>query len=188
MSKVVFKNTIKKYTKNIIDPEEKKTVEILLDNIENNKDFFVRKKVSGKIDIAASVLLLSEDLENGLFLFHKKIQKWTMPGGHADGETDLHKVALTELKEEVGIIIEQKKGILPVFTYKFDYSPEVFGYKKSIINLFYIETCPVSQIPKIMEPDKCEELRWMSLGEVKKLAKKNNYKSYLRLAEVWDSM
>ena len=48
MSKVVFKNTIKKYTKHIIDPEEKKTVEILLDNIENNKDFFVRKKVMKK--------------------------------------------------------------------------------------------------------------------------------------------
>ena len=172
MSKNYFKDVIKDYKKSLIDLEEMKTVNELLDLIENDKDFFIRKKVSGKVDVAASVLLLSENMEKGLFLFHKKIKKWTMPGGHADGETDLYKVALDELNEEVDILLEKNSMATPKFIYKYNYPAEVFGYEKSIINLFYIEICPNDQKPKIMEPNKCEELKWMSLYEVKKMAKK----------------
>jgi 8-oxo-dGTP pyrophosphatase MutT (NUDIX family) len=39
-----------------------------------------------------------------LLIYHKKLDKWLQPGGHADGEEDLHKVAKSELEEETGVV------------------------------------------------------------------------------------
>ena len=38
-----------------------------------------------------------------LVLFHTKLQRWLQPGGHADGDADLARVALREAVEETGI-------------------------------------------------------------------------------------
>ena len=38
-----------------------------------------------------------------LMLFHTKLQRWLQPGGHADGDADLGRVALREATEETGI-------------------------------------------------------------------------------------
>ena len=38
-----------------------------------------------------------------LLLFHAKVQRWLQPGGHADGDGNLARVALREAEEETGI-------------------------------------------------------------------------------------
>lgn len=38
-----------------------------------------------------------------LVLFHSKLQRWLQPGGHADGDGDLARVAWREATEETGI-------------------------------------------------------------------------------------
>lgn len=38
-----------------------------------------------------------------LVLFHRKAQRWLQPGGHADGDANLARVALREAIEETGI-------------------------------------------------------------------------------------
>jgi 8-oxo-dGTP pyrophosphatase MutT (NUDIX family) len=38
-----------------------------------------------------------------LLVNHPKLHKWLQPGGHADGQGELHKVALREVQEEVGV-------------------------------------------------------------------------------------
>jgi 8-oxo-dGTP pyrophosphatase MutT (NUDIX family) len=39
-----------------------------------------------------------------LLLFHRKLQRWLQPGGHADGDANLAGVALKEATEETGIV------------------------------------------------------------------------------------
>ena len=39
-----------------------------------------------------------------LLLFHTKLQRWLQPGGHADGDMNLARVALREAEEETGIV------------------------------------------------------------------------------------
>ncbi len=50
-----------------------------------------------------SALVVDGSRSAVLVLFHRKLQKWLQPGGHADGEGDLAAVALREATEETGI-------------------------------------------------------------------------------------
>lgn len=44
-----------------------------------------------------------------LMVYHNIYQSWTWTGGHSDGEADLLKVAIKELKEEAGV-----KKVVPI--------------------------------------------------------------------------
>ena len=50
-----------------------------------------------------SFRVLDHDARHVLLLLHTKLGRWLPPGGHADGEANLARVALTEATEETGI-------------------------------------------------------------------------------------
>jgi 8-oxo-dGTP pyrophosphatase MutT (NUDIX family) len=50
-----------------------------------------------------SALVVTPDLNKVLLTFHAKLEKWLQLGGHADGHTQLHEVALREAEEESGL-------------------------------------------------------------------------------------
>ncbi len=62
---------------------------------------FHRELLSGHI--TGSAWVVSESNEEVLLLHHKKLDRWLQPGGHADGEDDVLKVAAKELEEETGL-------------------------------------------------------------------------------------
>ena len=47
--------------------------------------------------------LVSADGERVLLMHHRKLGRWLQPGGHADGDRDLARVALREAREETGL-------------------------------------------------------------------------------------
>jgi 8-oxo-dGTP pyrophosphatase MutT (NUDIX family) len=51
----------------------------------------------------ASAWIVEPARQQGLLLFHRKLQRWIQSGGHADGDTDLPAVALREAREETGL-------------------------------------------------------------------------------------
>ena len=51
----------------------------------------------------ASAWIVDKERNHTLLIFHKNLQMWIQPGGHADGETNLSKVALKEAQEETGL-------------------------------------------------------------------------------------
>ena len=53
--------------------------------------------------LTASAVVFNHDATETLLLFHTKLQRWLQPGGHADGEANLARVALQEATEETGI-------------------------------------------------------------------------------------
>ena len=70
----------------------------LLDDAENP---FLRSRLAGHF--TGSAWLVSADGERILLTHHRKLDRWPQLGGHADGERDLAKVALTEAEEESGL-------------------------------------------------------------------------------------
>jgi 8-oxo-dGTP pyrophosphatase MutT (NUDIX family) len=50
-----------------------------------------------------SAWVVSADGERVLLTHHRKLGLWLQPGGHADGDTDLARVALREAEEETGV-------------------------------------------------------------------------------------
>jgi len=62
---------------------------------------FTRERLEGHF--TASALLLSADGRRTLLTHHRKLGRWLQPGGHADGDVDLARVALTEASEESGL-------------------------------------------------------------------------------------
>lgn len=71
------------------------------DFVKRNSDCFERSLQKGHI--TASAWIVDKSGTRTLMTHHRKLNLWLQPGGHADGETDVMKVALTEVQEETGL-------------------------------------------------------------------------------------
>jgi 8-oxo-dGTP pyrophosphatase MutT (NUDIX family)/ribosomal protein S18 acetylase RimI-like enzyme len=62
---------------------------------------FERARLAGHF--TGSAWLVSADGRRALLMHHRKLDRWLQPGGHADGDPDLARVALREAAEETGL-------------------------------------------------------------------------------------
>jgi 8-oxo-dGTP pyrophosphatase MutT (NUDIX family) len=69
----------------------------LLDEVEP----FSRNRVEGHF--TGSAFVVSSDGLRTALTHHRKLGRWLQPGGHADGDCDLRRVALRETGEETGL-------------------------------------------------------------------------------------
>lgn len=187
MHRQPFLQLLKEYDL-LVFPDEREMVAELIQYVSENPNCFEREAKDGAKHIAASVLLITRDFKRALFLWHTKIGRWTQPGGHADGNPDLQRVALKELEEETGIVDAQLVSPAPLDIYRFDYPKETFGYRKSIYNLCFAAFLPEGQEPKIMEPDKCKEMFLATPGEALEMIKTVRHEGTARLIQKWQAL
>ncbi len=69
--------------------------------LHTHADAFERSNAIGHF--TGSCWLVSADGARVLLMHHRKLDRWLQPGGHADGDTDLARVALREAHEETGV-------------------------------------------------------------------------------------
>ncbi|NII10352.1 NUDIX hydrolase [Oleiagrimonas sp. C23AA] len=72
-----------------------------LELAEEGSHALTRQRLDGHF--TASAWLVSADGERTLLTHHRKLDRWLQPGGHADGDADLARVALREAEEETGV-------------------------------------------------------------------------------------
>jgi 8-oxo-dGTP pyrophosphatase MutT (NUDIX family) len=82
-------------------PERKETAETLLQFVLSTPDCFERSHAEGHI--TGSVWMLNPEGNKALLTLHRKLKLWVQPGGHADGDPDVLRVACREAAEESGI-------------------------------------------------------------------------------------
>ena len=73
--------------------------------VETNADCFHRDHWPAHVTDSAWVV--SPDRSRVLMMHHRKLGQWFQPGGHADGDADILRVALRETAEETGLETRQ---------------------------------------------------------------------------------
>ena len=74
---------------------------LILDFLEKNGDAFFRTNLAAHMTASAWVVNPARD--KVLMVYHKIYDSWSWTGGHADGDEDLARVALKEVREETGV-------------------------------------------------------------------------------------
>lgn len=84
-----------------LQPDESETVDLFEAFLNSAATVFDRSHVAGHF--TGSGWVVSADGARVLLTHHRKLDRWLQPGGHADGDVDLARVALREAKEETGV-------------------------------------------------------------------------------------
>lgn len=82
-------------------PDEDGPARLFSEFLASHPDVFERRHAVGHF--TGSAWLVSADGGRVLLTHHRKLGRWLQLGGHADGVTDLARVALTEAEEESGL-------------------------------------------------------------------------------------
>ena len=82
-------------------PTEQASVARIRELVRDHPDCFERSCLPGHI--TASAWILSPDRSEFLLTHHKKLGRWLQLGGHADGDSNIARVALREAQEESGL-------------------------------------------------------------------------------------
>ncbi len=98
--------------------QEQKDREIMLKYIDTFDNILTRENEFAHF--TASIWAVNPQKTKILMCYHNIYQSWAWTGGHSDGEADLLKVAIKELKEETGVknikILKQEPFSLEVLT------------------------------------------------------------------------
>lgn len=69
--------------------------------VETEPRCFERGLLSGHV--TGSSWIVDRERQHVLLTHHRKLNRWLQLGGHADGDPDIHRVALREAREESGL-------------------------------------------------------------------------------------
>ncbi len=81
--------------------EESEQLHRFREFVSRNDQCFSRELLSGHV--TGSAWIVNPELSHCLLIHHRKLNRWLQPGGHADGCTDIEKVARKEAIEETGL-------------------------------------------------------------------------------------
>lgn len=82
--------------------QEVKDKKVILDFIRQNDNCLLRENEIAHF--SSSAWIVNKARTKVLMIYHNLYDSWAWTGGHADGDSDLLKVALKEAKEETGIV------------------------------------------------------------------------------------
>lgn len=133
-------------------------------------DLLMTKQENGKKQI-----LLSKRKNTGY-----KDGEYELPGGHLEENEDLYEAMIREAKEELGISLNRENLKIVHITHH---------YTGKRMN-FILETEKSNLEPRIMEVDKCEELKWVEINNLPEntMEKVKIIISYIEKGELYSRM
>jgi 8-oxo-dGTP pyrophosphatase MutT (NUDIX family) len=160
------------------DGNDQKQQERIKKFVLSTPNCFKRTHLEGHI--TGSAWLMNKMGDKVLLTHHKKLDRWLQLGGHADGDTDIFKVALREAQEESGLeaieavsldIFDVDVHLIPGYGLE----PEHFHYDIR----FAMQANGGEDF--VVSPES-RELAWVPVDQVEKWSKEE---SLLRMARKW---
>jgi len=147
--------------------------------VNNTPDCFERSHAAGHITASAWVLNLADD--KALLTLHRKLGIWIQLGGHADGDSDLHAVALKEVEEESGLTAVQfvEKGIFDIDIHTIPARPNEPEHLHYDVTFLLQQT---AEQPLIIS-DESLDLQWFSKQAMQQLPLDQSVERLVRLAK-----
>lgn len=143
-----------------------------------HEDCFHRDLWAGHV--TGSAWVVSPDRRRVLLMHHRKHDQWFQPGGHADGDADILRVALRETAEETGVdpshirLVSEAVFDLDIHTIP----ASVYGPRHIHFDVrFLVEMDDDMVIPG---NDESHEILWVPLSQVSRF---NNNRSTYRMLE-----
>jgi len=146
--------------------------------IEEHENCFYRELYP--VHVTGSAWVVCPDRNQILMMHHKKHDQWFQPGGHADGDADIVRVALRETSEETGIELSEIKLLnLSVFDVDIHSIPAIGNEPRHdhIDIRFLVEIDNNLFVPG---NDESHQVMWVNLYEVSRY---NNNRSTYRMLE-----
>lgn len=146
--------------------------------VEAHPDCFDRELLAGHV--TGSAWVVNPARSHALMLHHRKLDQWFQPGGHADGDADILRVALRETAEETGLDPSHVRLVSPeVFDVDIHTVPEGPGR----IRVYHYDIRFLVEIDDgapIEGNDESHDILWVPLHQV---ARFNNNRSTHRMVE-----
>ena len=145
--------------------------------LENHEDCFERSLLKGHI--TGSAWIVDESMNYAFMTHHAKLNKWLQPGGHADGDENVARVALKEALEESGM-----QGLKLYSPELFDLDIHIIPERKGIPEHEHYDIRFIIQVDKntpFQVSEESNELAWIRLERLKTETDENE--SILRMVE-----
>lgn len=147
------------------DNEEEEIKKNILKYMDKYSDVLTRN--NDKCHFTSSGIVLNKERTKVLMVFHNIYNSWIVPGGHADGDSDLLHVALKEVEEETG----QKATVLDKNIFQLSISP-IEGHMKRgkyvephyHLDVLYLLEAD-DTIPLVYREDESQGVKWATIDE-----------------------
>jgi 8-oxo-dGTP pyrophosphatase MutT (NUDIX family) len=170
------------------DERELSSLQRFIAFVEKNPGCFDRElpasaeplEISNIGHITGSAWLLNPGRSAVLFTHHKKLGKWLQPGGHADGDPDVLRVAVREAREESGI-----EKIEPISQEIFDLDVHAIPEHKGITAHYHYDIRYALQVTgdaAFKISDESIDLAWVAINEIPNYSREE---SLLRMQRKW---
>ena len=149
-----------------VDDEEARDLALILECLEREPHVFRRE--NGLAHMSASAWIVNRKRTHALMAYHNIYQSWSWLGGHADGDSNLLRVALREAQEESGLahvrpVMEDvfSVEVLPVFGH---WKRGAYVPSHIHLNVTYLLEADDTDGLRI-KPDENSGVRWFALDE-----------------------
>lgn len=151
--------------------QEEKDKQTMLKYIDSFDNVLTRENEFGHF--TASSWAVNKERTKILMIYHNIYQSWAWTGGHSDGEADLLKVAIKELKEETGVknvkVLKDDIFSLEVLTVDGHVKRGKYVSSHVHLNLTFLLEVDENEMLHIKEDENCG-VKWVPIEEVNKVS------------------
>lgn len=161
--------------------QEKNDKSLMLEYINIFNDVLTRN--NRMCHFTASNWIVNKDKTKVLMIYHNIYKSWAWTGGHADGDSDLLRVALKEAHEETGLknlkVLNEKFLGIQILTVDSHIKKEKFVPSHLHLDCCFLLEADEKEALKIKE-DENSGVKWIDIDEATKITNEEKMKPIYR--------